>query len=834
MTPRPTLRRDDRGETLAGVLALLTSLVATSVVAGLIVAGLAMPAVGAAGATARAGVGFFDSLPAELKAEPLAQQSRILAADGSLIATFYSENRIVVPLEQVAPVMQKAQVAIEDSRFYEHGGVDLRGIARAAVNNATTNSVQGASTLTQQYVKLTLQENAVYANDKEAVQAASAQNLPRKIKELKLAVTLEEQQSKNQILQGYLNIAYFGDSAYGVEAASRHYFGINASRLSLPQAALLAGIVQQPIAFNPRQHPKAANARRNVVLARMLQTGVIKKADHDKAVKTPMRLKISPTGNGCDVSGYGYFCNYVYQSLLQDKTFGATPAERRKLILRGGLRIATTLDPRMQRMAQAAVNERVPASNKAGVGAAISVVEPGTGKVLAMAQNTMYRNKAGAGYTATNYNVDRALGGGQGFQTGSTFKAFTLAAALKEGRPLSSTILAPPGGTPFSRSDFKYCDAGQGYAPPSYRPFNSEGGEQGNLTLLQATADSVNTAFVNLEAQVGVCEVRDMAESLGVHLGAPSTVQPYGTDGQASNRLRPYASLTLGSETVAPLTMAAAYATFAAGGVYCAPIQITAVQGLDGKARPAPKPSCSQALDADVAAGVTRALEGVITNGTARGSSIGRPAAGKTGTTNLSTNVWFAGYTPQLSAAVWVGHPVRNSKSLNGMYLGGRSYGHVFGATISAPIWEQFMRAASKGMPRQDFAAPTDKMVVGERVGVPSTYGQSEASARDEITAAGLNPQVSSSRQASSQPRGTVVGSSPRSGARVPPGSSVTLFLSSGVAPQAPAPPSAPTTPPTTAPTAPAPTATTAAVAGAATGQGKGKGNGKPKGPKKP
>jgi len=779
MSSPKAARPAERGESLVGVLVLLVALVATSVVAGLIGAGLAMPAVGAAGAAARGGVGFFESLPAELQQSPLAQQSRIVAADGSPVATFYSENRIVVPLDQVSQPMAKAQVAIEDTRFYEHGGIDMKGIVRAAVKNAGSDSQQGASTLTQQYVKLTLQENAVYAGDDEAAAAAVDKTYSRKIRELKLAVTLEEKMSKQQILEGYLNIAYYGDGAYGVEAAARHYFGVHAKSLTLPQAALLAGIVQQPKAYNPRVNPKPATARRNLVLERMLTTGVITAAEHDKARGTKLTLKISPTGNGCEVSKYGYFCNFVYQNLLRDKSFGATPDDRRKLILRGGLRITTTLDPKLQAKAQEAINDRVPAKNKAGVGGAISVVEPGTGKILAMVQNTKYSNKKSAGFDAVNYNADDAYGGETGFQTGSTFKAFTLAAALKDGRSLNSRIEAPPSPAFFPRSAFNYCSADERFAN-EYKVFNSEGGEEGNLTLLEATAKSVNTAFVNLEAQVGVCKVRDMAESLGVHLATPQKYVP--EDTTASTRLHPLPSLTLGSESIAPLTMAAAYAAFAADGVYCAPISITAVKGLDGKSRPAPKSSCTQAIDADVASGVTEALQGVIRNGTGRGNGIGRPAAGKTGTTNNSTDVWFAGYTPQIAAAVWVGH-TKGQRTLNRMRLGGRSYGSVYGGTIAAPIWKQFMKGAHSDLPVQGFNSPSERVVSGERLGVPSVNSLTAQAAQDAVTAAGLTPSLSATPVPSTLPAGTAVSSTPGAGSRVRPGTTVTIHLSSGVAP---------------------------------------------------
>ncbi|MGN6613290.1 MAG: transglycosylase domain-containing protein, partial [Angustibacter sp.] len=647
-----TMQGDDRGSGLVSILTLLSALIGTAVVAGLVGAGLFMPAVGAAGATARTGVDFFDALPAELEQSPLAQQSRILDADGHVIATFYNENRVVVPLKSIAPIMREAQIAIEDTRFRDHGGIDPKGVLRAALNNASGDSTQGASTLTQQYVKLTLQENAIYAGDEEAAKAAVDKNLARKIQEMKYAVALEKKMSKDQILEGYLNIAYYGDGAYGVETAARHFFSTTAAKLTLPQAALLAGLVQQPGAFDPRRNPKAATNRRNVVLARMLQTGKITQKQHDAAVKTKLGLKIKPAGNGCDGSKYPFFCNYVYRQVLTNKAFGATEQARRTLVFRGGLTIQTTLDPKMQAAAEKAVAKKVAARNKSNVAAAISVVEPGTGAVRAMAQSRPYGRNTKKGQTVVNYNVDNAYGGGNGFLTGSTFKAFTLAAALSEGKALNSTLNAPVSGHPFKRDDFQLngsCDDLRPLSPYTVR--NSEGNEHGTRTLLEFTAKSVNTAFVKLEGEVGLCKVLAVADNLGMHLAAPSKADR--SDGKLSTKLRPYASLTLGSEPVAPLTMASAYATFAADGLYCPPVSITAVTALGGKKIKLPEQQCDQALDQNVARGVTQALEAVIKRGTARGNSIGRPAAGKTGTTNGSTDLWFVGYVPQLAAAVW-------------------------------------------------------------------------------------------------------------------------------------------------------------------------------------
>jgi len=782
--------RGDRGESLGGVLVLLASLVATAVVAGLIGAGLLMPAVGATGAMARGGVDFFDSLPAEYQASPLAQQSRILAADGSVIATFYSENRIVVPLSKVAPIMQKAQVAIEDYRFYEHGGVDVKGIVRAAVSNASSDGTQGASTLTQQYVKLTLQENALYAGDTKAAEDAVRKTLARKIQEAKYAVALEQKLTKSQILEGYLNIAYYADGVYGVEAAARHYFSTTAAKLTLPQAATLAGIVQSPTYYDPTSNPKAALGRRDVVLKRMLDTGAIGQADYDKAVKTKLGLKLRKTGNGCDASKYAFFCDYVYQTILHDKAFGETEDARAQLVKRGGLTVRTTLEPDVQSDAQKAVHERVPAKNKADVASALSVVEPGTGKVLAMAQSKPYGRNAKKGETSVNLNVDQAYGGGSGFQTGSTFKAITLAAALQDGQALKSIVNAPPGGTVFRRDDFKPGSCTD-LRPATYPPYNAEGHERGNMTLIDATRHSVDTAFVQLEAEIGICDVAAMADRLGLHLAAPTKVdQPGGT---ASTKLRPYASLTLGVETVAPLSMAAAYATFAADGEYCAPMPITSVTTRDGKFKKTVKPSCEKAMDENIARGVSVALQAVITGGTGRGASIGRPAAGKTGTTNGSTDVWFAGYTPQLAAAVWVGHQ-DGVRPLKNFSLGGRSYGTVFGATIPAPIWADFMRTALKGQPVEQFGQTSDKVLNGDRVTVPQIIGGSVDAAKAALSAVGLSASVSSTGTPSDLPVGTVAGASPGPGSRVRAGSTVTLFLSTGPQQQQPPPP--PTTPP--------------------------------------
>ncbi len=780
MSTRPGGQARPLARTPAAILVrLLASLFGFSALVGLISAGLFMPAVGLTGASARSGVGFFEALPDELERQPLAQRSRFLSSDGSTLATFYKENRIVMPLKSISPIMRKAQIAIEDARFYDHGGIDPKGVVRAAVSNAASGSSgQGASTLTQQYVKLTLQENAVYAGDKVGVSAASEKSVTRKIQEIKYSIGLEKKLTKDQILEGYLNIAYFGDGAYGVESAARHFFTTTAAKLTLPQAALLAGLVQQPTPYNPTNFPEAAIKRRNLVLSRMLATNAISKKDHDAAAKAKLGLKLSETENGCSESRYPFFCDYVYRLILADKRFGETEQERRELVFRGGLTVKTTLDPKIQDYAQEAVAKKVTATNSSKVATAISVVEPGTGKVLAMAQSRPFGQDSKKGQTTLNYNVDKAYGGGNGFETASTFKPFTLAAALKDGRSTDDRIVAPPDNTAFDRNNMNLGgDCADFRKSPStpYTPSNSEGDESGTNTLRHYTYKSVNTAFVKLSADIGICKVWDMARLFGMHLAAETTEDQPGE--KLSSDIRPYASLTLGPEGQAPLTVATAYAGLAAEGKFCPSTTIDSVVTYTGKDFKVPQSACKQVVDPTIARGVTDVLKDTFTLGTATGLSPGRPAAGKTGTSNGSDNVWFAGYIPQMAAAVWLGHPAGN-ESLRQVNTGKSYYGaSMYGRTLCGPLWQDFMKDATKGMPVRNFARPDSRTVYGELKTVPSVLGQPLDQAKATLTAAGFGV-TEGQFVASPYPANTVAAQSPKSAAR--PGAVITLFPSLG------------------------------------------------------
>ncbi|WP_345713238.1 penicillin-binding protein, partial [Kineococcus glutinatus] len=809
------------------VLRLLGAFVAVSAAAGVLSAGLVMPAVGATGAVAREGVDVFEELPADVGDDTLSEATTILWADGSVMATVYDQNRVVVPLEAIAPVMRDAMIAIEDSRFYDHGPIDLRGIGRALVNNATSDSgTQGASTLTQQLVKNILVEQAVAAGDQEAALAAitaeGTAGYARKLREMKMAIGLEKEMSKDEILAGYLNISYFFNNVYGVEAASRFYFnGKSARDLTLPEAALLAGIVRDPSGYDPIKKPEAATQRRAVVLKRMLDLGYIDDAAYAGANAAPLGVVPLKSQQGCMSAGSAaYFCDYVRHVIVNDAAFGATPEDRENLLKRGGLTIRTTLDRRVQDIAKAAVDAGVRPGQS--VRAAESVVEPRTGKILAMAQNTTWSPDTDqVGVTTLNYNADAAHGGGNGFPTGSTFKPFTLTEWLKSGRSLDSVVAAPASGNDPFRA---FTSCGQKLAGKNYPYSNSEGSGPGRMTVRAATANSVNTAYMSMEKQLDLCNIAKTAQSLGVfkakaanHNGDSS--QPVTTDLDTN-----LPSLTLGVQEIAPLAMAGAYAAFAAEGLFCKPVAITEILDTNGQPLPVPSADCQQVMDPNVARNVNTALQGTWNNGTAaRVKRIGRPVAGKTGTTNNSTNVWFCGYTPQMAAAVWVGHADANNKSLNSERINGRGRQRIYGATIPAPIWSNTVGPASTalGLPVQSF---TPGSQAGLRTvnpdgasRVPSVVGRSVSSARAALVAAGFEVVIASRRVASDSVRaGNVAQQSPGGGRSADPGDTITLYRSSGPAPkptptatQAPAPTEqAPA--PAPAPEQPAPAATPA------------------------
>jgi membrane peptidoglycan carboxypeptidase len=724
----------------------LTRLLGAAVAAGLLVGLIALPGVGSAGMAARDASNSFQSLPDDFSMQPPPERTTVYSADGQVIAQFYFHNRESVRLDQVAPIMQKAIVAIEDSRFFQHGPLDMKGSVRALVTNAQDGGIkQGGSTLTQQYVKNLLVENA--KTDKEA-QAAKAPNFGRKLRELRYAINVEKRLPKNQILQGYLNIAYFGSGAYGVQAASQYYFSKDASALTLPEAALLAGVTNSPYFYNPQFNPKGAADRRSIVLYRMASLKLITKQQADAAAATPIKLHIKNPKADCVDSKAPFFCEYIKNEILGNGAFGKTAQDRARLLYRGGLTIRTTLDMKAQKAAQRALGLR-PSSDKTATEA---MVKPGTGEIKAMVVSKDYGDSKKKGQTTLNLAADYAHGYNSGYSAGSTFKIFTLAAALDKGMSVGTTLPSP---NSTSVAGFTDCKGNRDNEP--WPLSNAETSKQKSANLQTGTWASSNTFYAALEQRVGLCDAVKMAEAFGMRQANGSPLQQV-------------ASQVLGTNTIDVTHLAAAYAGFGARGQYCTPVAITDVTDAKGNKIKVPKSKCSKAVGSEVADEVTKILQGVLTNGTGRGRGIGRPAAGKTGTCEAHSCALFAGYTPDLAAAVWYGDPAAP--------FGNASPG-VYGADIGR-IWQSSMQNALRGTKASSFHTPLNDFGNVGQAKVPDVTGLSVAEATQKIQAAGFTVQVSPRAIDSDQRRGTVAYTSPSAGAQADQATSVMIFLSNG------------------------------------------------------
>ncbi len=662
-------------------------IIGVSTLAGVVAAGMLLPVVGGVAAGVKTFSSDFDALPSELTSQALPQRTYIEAANGERIATLYTQNRIVVPLDQISPHVRNAVVAIEDVRFREHSGVDVRGAMRALAANSTAGEVQqGSSTITMQYVRNILISNA---KTKEEIESARTRSLGRKIQEMRYAIAIEKKLTKDQILAGYLNVAYFGAGAHGVEAAAQRYFGTSASKLSLSQAATLAGIVQQPVGYDPTRNPQAATSRRNVVLDKMVQAGSITAAEARAAQAIPMKKLLNPKseGNGCAESKYPFYCEFVVHQIENDRRYGPTPEARVALLQRGGLVIKTALDTSTQDYATKVANEYIPKDDPSKKATAIAMVDPVNGEVRTLAQNRDWGLK-GKGKTTYNYAVDAKDGGTIGMQAGSTFKLFTLLAAMEDNQDPTEYISAPASKL-FSAGDWGCKDGRFGQFSVS----NST--SSGTMNMFQATAYSVNTYFVELQRRVGLCKTVSVAERMGMTM--------------ASGKPLPrYPSFTLGSLEISPLSLASAYATTANHGIYCRPHAVRAVTDLAGRRLFSDSGDCKRVVSREsadaVAAILTGVIDGNIPGRTGQKMAIGREAAGKTGTTDSNAAVWFAGFTPELATAVWVGDPRGGFKyPMRDVTINGRYYSKVYGSYLPGPIWRDVMSYALQDTPEASF-----------------------------------------------------------------------------------------------------------------------------------
>ncbi|HYT09991.1 MAG TPA: transglycosylase domain-containing protein [Mycobacteriales bacterium] len=746
-------------------------------VAGVLVAAVLLPFTGGLGLVARNSVRAFDEQPCDVDPGAPAQRSVMLAANGGpAIATFYSQNREVVPYSDIPDVMRKAIIAIEDRRFLEHHGVDTEALLRAVVKNSQSGSVvQGGSTLTMQYIK----NVRLYSAKTDAEQrTATEQTSARKLIEARCALELEHKLSKDEILGRYLNITYFGASAYGVQMAARTYFGKPAKQLTLPEAALLAGLVQSPSRFDPYRSKKLAKDRRDVVLTEMQSLGYINAKQAAQAKATPIAVvpkrpsSLKDCANASPkIANAGFFCDYV-------KSYLTTIGFPQQRIDAGGYTIYTTLNGQIQNRVQAAMPYGRWLNRKSV--AVMDVLDPKTGKVLAFGVSRKYGvNPKDPNVTSDPLNVKAAAG------AGSTYKTYTLVSALESKTPLRDYKIGV-GDTYTSKVCSNYKD---GQKVP-YEVKNAGTYGNGPWNLETATYESVNTFFVALLDQRFNCDLSGPVKA-ALRLGLNS-FKPYAKatiDGKS-------ASFTLGPDPTSPLDIASSYGTLANRGVYCPPSPVEKIVGPDGKAIALPERACERRVSQGIADTVTNVLEKDTSKrgGTAVSAFAGlaggsHPIAGKTGTASALVNqessgnsaAWFIGYTPDLVASVAVYNQKKSTEPL--VDVPDKEGGNVFGA-YSATIWRAALEPILLQRGGWSFPPEDPEVVNGDTVGVPSVVGLDPATATGILQASGFQVTIAPERKDSPVPAGLVAEQSPSGrGSR---GQMIFLYLSSGKQPAAP------------------------------------------------
>jgi membrane peptidoglycan carboxypeptidase len=778
----------DKKRTATGVLGGIAGLVGLSAVAGLLVTATVTPAIAVSGAAASSAISMFDNMPSYLDIDELMQPTEIYAtqSDGSevMLARFYDQNRVPVTYDQINRVVFDAILSSEDPRYYDHGGVDLIGTTRAVISNAQGGATQGGSSISQQYVKNVLvqrcERDAPSQEELancwvEATTASGMEGIERKLQEMRYAIALEQRYSKNDILLGYLNIANFGGTTYGIEAAAQRYFGTSAMNLSLSQAATLAGMVQNPNTFRIDQPDRESNGaangyaltldRRNYVLGRMLDEGKITQEQHDAAHAEQITPNIVESTQGCQTAGgSAYYCDYVRTIVENDEAFGTTPEERERTLRRGGLKIYTSLDLDLQIAAEQAISI-VPATHpNIDLGSTGIQLEVSTGRVLSMVQNRQYTQDADLAnsdpaYTSVNYNTRHANGGSNGFLPGSTYKVFTLINWLEHGHSVNEVI----NGRQRAFNVLTDCDGGtQRIASNQIKNFQGVGGYNGSP--MRFTADSLNTGFLAMSEQVSVCDTNRLAERMGVELASGGSV----TDTN-------FVYDILGSKNIAPIDMAAAYATIANNGVYCEPKAIDRVTDADGNDMPelVPESTCNRVIDESVAATTAYALEGVINGGSAGSSRVGDgvPVFGKTGI-HEQIHTWMDGASSKVATVVWVGN-VTGEARLDRNSANGRALW-----TIRHSIWPDMMGAANAKYGGDDFPTPDPNLTRQVLIDLPNVIGQSVDQARSTLEAAGFTVNVGDPID-SAQPEGTIASQNPGAG-RVSGATTVTISPSNG------------------------------------------------------
>jgi membrane peptidoglycan carboxypeptidase len=757
-----------------GVLSAIAGMVSLSVVAGVLVTALVTPALAVTSMTANSSIGVFEALPDYMEIGDLSQKNVLWGTSGGVAVPFaevYKQNREEVAWDQVSPLIKDALVAGEDRRFYEHGGVDVQSIIRAAIGNVSSGAVgSGASTLAMQLVKnINIQEALLLPTKEERLAAladAQAQSLDRKLKEAKLAIGLEKNYTKNQILLAYLNITGFGGNTYGIQAAAKQYFNTTADKVTLAEAASLIAIVQLPNdrnLDNPDKYP-ANKARRDIILKNMLDLKMVTDAQYQEALNTPIEDYVDYTDptSGCTwASAAQTFCDYILKSVKDFPMLGATPDERQANWDRGGYNVYTTIDLDQEKKAQAVINEQAPSNEtRFQLGAAAVSTQVGTGRILVMAQNKVF-NDTGEGdplrTTAVNFATDRDYGGSAGFPTGSTYKIFTLTDWLITGHGLGDIV----NGDQREFTSFPAeCDGGAWIG--KYKPRNDSGGNAGPVTVMAATAGSINAAFMSMAQQLDLCQIRDVAKSMGVHRADGAELSTLPTS-------------ILGTNEIAPLTMALAVATISGGGKFCTAIAVDKIVASDGTDLGGQEPNCHQAISADIAAGVARAMAGVINGGTGSLSNPhnGIPLIGKTGTTDDSFHTWMLGSSSKVTLAVWVGNIIGH-QALRQIQLPGGN-----GALTRHGIFRPVIASLTSEYGGNAFPAAPSYLIGGNGIPLPSVILQDPEDAKTLLEGLGFTVEIGDT-VASGATTGTVANTSPAPGTKISKGYLVTLYISDG------------------------------------------------------
>jgi membrane peptidoglycan carboxypeptidase len=773
--------------TVNGALGGLLGFIGMSAVAGVLVTVGVTPALALTGMTATNTINAFENLPDYLKVDQLSQVSTIYAVqdDGNPypLANFYDQNRIEVPLESMSQFVQDAAVAGEDPRFLEHGGVDIQGTVRGALSTITGGGTQGGSSITQQYVKNVLVQKCEILTDAEELNAcyedATETSPDRKLREMRYAIGVEKTYDKNAILQGYLNIALFGGSTYGIESASNYYFNTTAANLTLSQSASLVAIVNNPERFRLDKPDSETNGaangyeankqRRDYILGEMLEYKKVTQEQYDEAIAAPIEPTITEPSTGCQTAGgSAYFCDYVTHILKSDPTFGEDEETRMLNFRRGGYDIYTTLDLELQFATEQTISDNVPESAETwDVGAVATSVQVGTGRVLTMAQNKIYSQDPdvlaqGPEYTSINYNTNRNQGGSSGFQPGSTYKVFTLADWLKEGHSLNERV---DSARKANWGVFKNtCTASGTESFPGFNPKNdaNEGGT--NYSALQSTISSINTGFIGMAKELDLCEIKETAESFGV-------TRADGTE------LKSGAGAVLGTNEVAPLSMAVAFAGIANDGVTCSPIVIDKIVGADGVEIPPPASDCRESVEPSVAAGMTYAMGQALSGGTGAqsyGATFPKvPMIGKTGTTDGAKDTWMSGASSNVATVVGVVAATGTVNQRQTYFDSGQV------ATARHRMWPDIMSVANAKYGGDEFAEASSSVIRGAQITVPDVRGDEVADATETLEDAGFEV-IDGGMVDSELPTGTVAYTDPEDGTTASIGADITVFTSNG------------------------------------------------------